>query len=186
MRVPMWSVTLILSLALSAGCGARRGPAPSGSAAAASHSSARELEGVWIVSLTEEELRRLAIRRYAIADEPPSEADMREQGLGDEELDQIARLRALPRDAPQLQGVRDEVARLDGSRLVITRDTMTMQVGAREHEVEWAVTERQGDLLTLRMEARDGSVTAGQIRLGPDDTLVLIDSSGAELMFERR
>ena len=182
----MRAILVGLLLCGGVGCGHRRAGTDIESLGPAEAASASELEGVWVVSLTEDELKRLAVRRMALVDALPGEPELRALGLSDADLEQISQLRALPRDAPQLVALAEEVAHFDNSRLVVSRKTMKMQLGAQEKEVLWSVSAREGDLITLRFEALDGSVTTGQIRLGPDETLIFIDSHGSELIFERR
>lgn len=143
-----------------------------------------DVEGVWVLALSEEESHRLLIRKLALSDDLPGEPELRAMGLDDDDLGVLRQLRALPRDAPQWDVLADEVAHMEHGSLTITRRTMRMELGPRSREVRWSLVSRSGDTLTISFD-EDGEVSQGTIRVGIDGTLVFIDSSGNELVLER-
>lgn len=162
------------------GCGRQPKP-PTNTADAATLS---DVEGVWVLSLTEEEAHRLLIRKLALSDPLPGEPELRTMGMDDDDLALLRQLRALPRDAPQWGVLADEVAHMERGSLTITRRTMRMSLGVRTWEAEWSLIERNGDTLVVDF-IEDEQTTRGTLRVGLDGTLVLIDSQGNELILER-
>lgn len=174
----LWVWALIL--AGTVGCGRRHAQTEN----PADPATLSQVEGVWVLALSAEEARRLLIRKLALDDDIPGEPELRAMGLDEGDLRLLRQLRALPRDAPQWDVLADEVAHMENGTLTITRRTMRMELGPRSREVQWALVARSGDTLTVEME-EDGAVSQGTIRVGIDGTLVLIDSSGNELVLER-
>jgi len=170
-----------LVLILGAGCGSRRAPSNSSHADAA---TLADVEGVWVLALSEEETHRLLIRKLTLEEDLPGEPELRAMGLDDEDLGLLRQLRAMPRDAPQLQVIADEVARLEGGSITITRRSMRLDLGARTREVGWTLLQRSGDTLTVQFDD-DGQISEGIIRVGIDGSLIFIDSGGNELVLER-
>jgi hypothetical protein len=143
-----------------------------------------DVEGVWVLSLTEEEAHRLLIRKLALSSDLPGEPELRTMGMDDADLGLLRQLRALPRDAPQWEVLADEVAHMERGSLTITRRTMRMSLGMRTWEADWSLIERNGDTLVVDF-IEDDQTTQGMLRVGLDGTLVLIDSQGNELILER-
>ncbi|MFT4977015.1 MAG: hypothetical protein ACI8S6_002920 [Myxococcota bacterium] len=175
-RAWLWGAMICWSI----GCG-RRQASPENPADPVTLS---EIEGVWILALSQEESHRLLIRKLALSNELPGEPELRAMGLNAEDLGVLRQLRALPRDAPQWEALADEVAHMEGGSLTITRRTMRMDLGARSRQVEWSLISRSTDTLTIQFH-EDGAMTEGTIRVGLDGTLVFIDSEGNELLLER-
>lgn len=137
-------------------------------------------QGTWVVSLSDEEHRRLLVYEYALQDDAPGEPELRSQGLTDEDLETLRQLRAMPRDAPQIAGISEILGQMSGS-LVITGAEMRMEIGARQETVRWSVVEQAGSTLTVSFEGQG----QGTIRMEEDGSLVLVDSQGQELAFVR-
>ncbi|MDG1478268.1 MAG: hypothetical protein P8R54_01690 [Myxococcota bacterium] len=137
--------------------------------------------GTWIVSLSEEERRRLTVYELALQEHAPGESELSRLGLLDDDLETLRQLRALPRDAPQVVGISEVIDKMSGA-LVITEQEMRMEIGPRKDVVAWSLITQQGDTLRVAFEGQG----EGVIRLDDDGSLVLIDSQGQELSFIRQ
>lgn len=144
-----------------------------------------QLEGEWVVSLTDADDRRLKVLQLSQQSTIPGEPELRAMGLEEEDLALLDELRSLPLDDPQREAIADTVARMSGRSLIISPQTMILSAGPRSREVRWSLVEQQDELLIISFQEDDGSETTGRIRFGAEDTLIFIDSQGEKLIFER-
>jgi len=105
--------------------------------------------------------------------------------MTDDDIALLRRLQDLPEGAPQLFQLQETVDQMEGKKISIRGDEMRMQLGDRTETVRFSVVEQSGDVLKLRFEDDSGEASIGQIRLGPEGSLIFIDSRGEQLVFER-